>query len=193
MSAQQQQLDPTKDFKSAIVLAPPEDLLTQVQSIRKLYDKAYIRWMPHINLIFPYVKLPYFDANLEKIQKVIESFPSFKIVFKELSYFKHGGNFVIWAKPETPDNPDILVQIQSALENALPGFNELSKKSENGFQPHMTLGQFNGQKHAMEQLKNIQSTFDPIEYEVTELYAIHRPADVPFTIRNVFKLTKKLD
>ncbi|EAL66657.1 hypothetical protein DDB_G0281791 [Dictyostelium discoideum AX4] len=40
----------SKDFKSAIVISPPIELSIQIQEFRKKYDKAFVRWMPHINL-----------------------------------------------------------------------------------------------------------------------------------------------
>lgn len=39
-----------KTVKSALIIQPPESALQQIQEIRKKYDKAYERWMPHINL-----------------------------------------------------------------------------------------------------------------------------------------------
>ena len=37
-------------YKSAVVVSPPSALWGPIQEIRKKHDKAYHRWMPHINL-----------------------------------------------------------------------------------------------------------------------------------------------
>eukprot|EP01121_Diplochlamys_sp_Union-15-3_P020064 TRINITY_DN7704_c0_g1_i2.p1 TRINITY_DN7704_c0_g1~~TRINITY_DN7704_c0_g1_i2.p1 ORF type:complete len:246 (+),score=44.96 TRINITY_DN7704_c0_g1_i2:41-739(+) len=54
-----------KVHTSAIALIPPESVWGPIQNIRKQYDKAYKRWMPHINLLPPesVIKL---QNNLEK-------------------------------------------------------------------------------------------------------------------------------
>ncbi|KYR03112.1 hypothetical protein DLAC_00607 [Tieghemostelium lacteum] len=177
-----------KDFKSAIIVAVPEELNTQIQDLRKLYDKAFVRWMPHINLIFPFVKIEDFDNKFTELQKVIGTFKPFKLVYRDFGYFQHGKSCVVWLRPETPEDPTILTRIQSALEGALPGFNELSTKSEAGFQPHLTVGQFGGLKQTTDKIESFKKTFKAIEFTVSEIYMIHRDGDVPFTIRHCLKL-----
>ena len=47
-----------KDVKHAVIIQPAESLWAPIQQIRKEHDKAYIRWMPHINLyvvIYKYI------------------------------------------------------------------------------------------------------------------------------------------
>lgn len=39
-----------KVTKSAIVIMPPQSTWDPIQDIRKVHDRAYARWMPHINL-----------------------------------------------------------------------------------------------------------------------------------------------
>ncbi|EGG14510.1 hypothetical protein DFA_12286 [Cavenderia fasciculata] len=177
-----------KDFKSAIVIVPPQDLLDQVQAIRKQHDKSYERWMPHINLIFPFVKIDQFEEKHEQLQSVLSYFSSFTLVFKEFSNFQHGKSSVIWLKPETPDQPNAINQLQRILETNLPGFDELSNKSEAGFCPHMTVGQSAAGKQTTDKITQFQTDFKPIEFQVKEIYLIHRDGEVPFTIRKTLKL-----
>jgi len=40
-----------KVVTSAVVVQPPESMWDQIQDIRAKHDKAYERWMPHINLV----------------------------------------------------------------------------------------------------------------------------------------------
>lgn len=40
-----------KVHTTAVVIIPPENLWPSIQAIRVKYDKAYSRWMPHINLV----------------------------------------------------------------------------------------------------------------------------------------------
>jgi hypothetical protein len=43
-----------KVHRSAICIIPPKNIWSQIQTIRAVHDKSYIRWMPHINLIYPF-------------------------------------------------------------------------------------------------------------------------------------------
>ncbi|KAK5584469.1 hypothetical protein RB653_006081 [Dictyostelium firmibasis] len=181
-----------KDFKSAIIISPPIELSIQIQQYRKKYDKAFVRWMPHINLIFPFVKINDFNSVYDLLRKELSDFPAFKLVFKEVSFFQHGNNYVVWLKPETPEDPTIINRLQAKLESLLPGFNELSNKSPAGFQPHLTLGQFNGKKEAEQKIASIQADLQPIEFEVSEIFMINRNGDVPFSIENTIRLSRKL-
>ena len=36
--------------RSAVILMPPKELWAPIQAIRSVHDKAYERWMPHINM-----------------------------------------------------------------------------------------------------------------------------------------------
>ena len=40
---------------TALAFVLPTAVQAQVQSIRKVYDKAYTRWPPHINFFFPFL------------------------------------------------------------------------------------------------------------------------------------------
>ena len=39
-----------KEYTAAVIIQPPEDLWEPIQYMRRQYDKAYVRWMPHVSL-----------------------------------------------------------------------------------------------------------------------------------------------
>lgn len=43
-----------KTVCSAVIIQPPLEQWNQIQSIREKHDKAFVRWMPHINLYVKY-------------------------------------------------------------------------------------------------------------------------------------------
>ena len=45
---------PQPVFHTACCIIPPESLWGPIQDIRKRKDKAYDRWPPHVNLLFPF-------------------------------------------------------------------------------------------------------------------------------------------
>lgn len=43
-----------KVHRSAVCLVPPRSVWAQVQEVRVFRDKSFARWMPHINLLYPF-------------------------------------------------------------------------------------------------------------------------------------------
>jgi hypothetical protein len=60
-----------KTVKTSIVIIPKQDVWKSIQEIRKIHDKSYYRWMPHINLIYPFVIPKYFKKIAKPIKEVI--------------------------------------------------------------------------------------------------------------------------
>ena len=72
----------SKVYISAVVIIPPESLWAPIQEIRSVYDRQINRWMPHINLLYPFKHINKF-SNLEKEFSIIcGQIVSFKISFK---------------------------------------------------------------------------------------------------------------
>lgn len=44
-----------KVVKSALVVMPPPEAWTAIQRVRKVYDKSYYRWPPHLNVLYPFL------------------------------------------------------------------------------------------------------------------------------------------
>jgi hypothetical protein len=49
--------------QSALCIIPPEDLWEPIQHIRRERDKAFPRWMPHINLLYPFYPEAAFEVG----------------------------------------------------------------------------------------------------------------------------------
>lgn len=45
------------DSRTALVILPPEELMNQVQAIRRQHDRAFERWPPHLRICWPFVAL----------------------------------------------------------------------------------------------------------------------------------------
>ena len=41
---------------SALVVIPPRAVWDAVQEVRCVRDKSYLRWMPHVNLLYPFLE-----------------------------------------------------------------------------------------------------------------------------------------
>jgi hypothetical protein len=62
----------------------------EVNSIRSVFDKAFKRWPPHVNLFFPFVPHAAFDEYAERIGRAIESFGDFELLFDKPAFFSQG-------------------------------------------------------------------------------------------------------
>ncbi|KAK2140156.1 hypothetical protein LSH36_1460g00032 [Paralvinella palmiformis] len=94
-----------KSYKSAVVIIPPESVWQQIQDIRHVHDKAYDRWIPHINLVYPFLPdVNAGDAFLEAsstIEKALSDIRPFRVRFTADSSksFRHSKKSTLWLKP----------------------------------------------------------------------------------------------
>jgi len=178
----------TKLVTSAVVISPPESLWEPIQHIRKQHDKAYDRWMPHINLLYPFLPEDRFGEAKEKFTEALQSIPPFKITFAEMDHFDHGKNATLFLKSHEMEN---LVMIQSLFQKCFPFCDDLGTKSPNGFHPHLTLGQFPTLKISSV-IRDLMKGWKPIEFLVDKIYIISRTDKEPFSIKQTIELKKQL-
>ncbi|KAH3762167.1 RNA ligase/cyclic nucleotide phosphodiesterase [Pelomyxa schiedti] len=180
-----------KNFKCAIIVSPPETKWDQIQSIRQKWDKAYDRWMPHINMMWPFVQPEAIDMAAERLTACLSTVPPFKLTFSNFNHFEHSKSCVMWLQPQTQP-PTALVDLANKLVSAFPFFNDLVANEEHhGFHPHLTCGQF--AKNQIDTKKNeFAATFKPIEFVVDKVYLISRKDDdEPFSIKHTIPLGGK--
>ncbi len=171
---------------TAMCIIPPKELWPEIQAIRSLFDPAYARWMPHINMAFPFLQPTEFELGKSMMQEELKDFPAFKIRFNELGYFSHGKKAILWTKPETDGNP--LQDLETRIVKVFPFCDDLMKKSTEGFHPHLTLGNF-GTKEVEAKKAEFQKTWTPKEFTVTELSIIKRDGQTsPFYVAETVQL-----
>eukprot|EP01098_Paradermamoeba_levis_P013821 TRINITY_DN639_c0_g1_i6.p1 TRINITY_DN639_c0_g1~~TRINITY_DN639_c0_g1_i6.p1 ORF type:complete len:501 (+),score=148.74 TRINITY_DN639_c0_g1_i6:82-1584(+) len=173
----------SKDVKTAVILTPLEGTWGPIQSIRKVHDKAYERWMPHINMLFPFVPESDFNLAKEKIKDKLQQLTPFTVTLNHISSFNHGNNSTFFVKPKDPQEVEKIRQLQSSLYTLFPHCSDLSTKSAAGFQPHLTLGQVPTSK-ALQMQKLIQSEWKDIKFEVNFVHLISRSATSPFVFKH---------
>ncbi len=76
------------------------------------HDKAFKRWMPHINLLYPFVQVKNNDYKyqISNIGKTMEKcgVTKFSVMFSadSVGFFEHSANFNVWIKP-LPCQPQV--------------------------------------------------------------------------------------
>lgn len=58
-----------KAYKCTIALVPPVQAWDSIQAIRQVHDEQYFRWPPHVNLLYPFIKM-YDEAMLQRGEAV---------------------------------------------------------------------------------------------------------------------------
>jgi len=174
-----------KVVTTAIVVVPPKEVWPQIQSIRQQYDKSFVRWPPHINLIYPFVPAGEFPEAAAKIKQQFTnaSLSPFRVTFANFSFFQHGKkSCTVWCDPQVQQGNE-LKDLQNNLEKVFPFCDDLSTRSEHGFQPHLSVGQFQGKAESEGKINEFMRTWKPFTFEVTEVFLISRKGDDPFQFK----------
>jgi poly(A) polymerase len=88
-----------KTVQSACVVQVPSG--GAIDEIRKVHDRSFGRWPPHINLLYPFVDASTFPAAVELIRPILSRIPPFTLTLTEFGEFDHRSSLTIWIRPET--------------------------------------------------------------------------------------------
>ena len=173
------------DVTTALTLIIPEQFHSQINSVRGKYDRAYPRWMPHVNYIFPFVPADQFDDVKNKLTIALLSVSKFTIELTELDNFKQKGNVTFHLRPKSQSDLDTVF---NAIRHALP---EVPVKHPS-FQAHMTLGQCKNKEFAKVS-NEVKSALElpSFTFEINSVYIIQRSHDdknAPFEIVHTIPL-----
>ncbi|GJP29412.1 hypothetical protein CLOM_g16677 [Closterium sp. NIES-68] len=165
--------NPAKVHKSAVCVIPPKETWSSIQAIRVVHDKHYKRWMPHMNLLYPFWedKGDNFRRAAEIIQTALAGTEPFEIQLASFNDFHHGKSCTVWLRP-TPSAPFIV--LQSKLEAAFSECNDLSQVVADRFCPHLSVGQWRNKKEAQGAISLFQETWTPISFQLTCVSLISR-------------------
>ncbi len=170
-----------KTYKTAVAIIPTEDIWKQIQEIRRTHDRQFRRWMPHINLLYPFLPRSEFSSLVPQFQEVCSKFSPFKICLNEFRFFRHGKNrFTLWLKPE-PDEE--IKQLQNELWKIVPECDD-TRKFGNGFTPHLSVGQFSSKYELSAFLDENKTGWQPLEFMLNGITIIARndPPDDIFRV-----------
>ncbi|MFO8018044.1 MAG: 2'-5' RNA ligase family protein [Promethearchaeia archaeon] len=160
-----------KVHTSAVVIIPPESVWNPIQNIRKKYDRQIRRWMPHINLMYPFVPRSKFDDITPRFKSKCQKLKHFEITLKKVNYFHHRRqNYTLWLDPE-PKNR--ILNLYKTFVDILPQFNDLDR-FKGGYTPHLSIGQLRGKGRFKKVFSQIQRKWKPLNFKLEEIYFINR-------------------
>ncbi len=124
------------DVTTALAFVIP-DRVDEINTIRATQDRAYPRWMPHINFIFPFVPIESFDHIKSKLDQAFNGkFDDMEITFEGVDCFKQARGATFHLKPNKASEAD-LVKVFNLIIATLP---EIQIKHDK-FNPHCTISQ----------------------------------------------------
>ncbi len=170
-----------KTHRTAVVIIPPQEIWEPIQSIREKYDPHFRRWMPHINLIYPFCPAENFADYRSIFQQILRQFSPFLIELATFKSFEHKRQkFTIWLSPE-PREP--LQNLQQQLVKIVPEYDDVNR-FKGGFTPHLSVGQVRGRSALKRLIENLQKDWRPLRFMVDRIYFIGRgdPPDDIFKI-----------
>jgi 2'-5' RNA ligase len=176
-------------YQSALILPLPStlpQLHSEIQAVRIKRDKAYGRWMPHINLLFPFAtpssppSSRYHEA-LEALTARLKAFPSFRLWFSSIGSFSQGKVQTVHLVPET-DPPNALADLFALIVKAFPEYLSHQKRGM-AFSPHLTIGQWPSSSSLDEIRSEISLSLSlSLSLHVDCLHIIARDGDAPFSM-----------
>ena len=108
--------------------------ITKINEIRAVYDKAYPRWMPHINLVYQFAFPDVFPEVSGVLNEKLNNFGAFSIHLDSIGYFKQ--NKTVSVHLTTSDTSKIDLLYRTIISN-LPSLPVQRKL----FKPHLTIAQ----------------------------------------------------
>lgn len=160
-----------KVYNSAVVIIPPKELWAPIQKIRKIYDRGFNRWMPHITLLYPFRPKTEYITFEQKFIKTCEKIHPFELSLRGFKYFSHGRqNYTIWIDPQPAD---LIINLQAEILKLVPDCNDVNKY-KSGFKPHLSVGQLKGKQQLLDIIPKLQKNWKEIKFTLNKIYFISR-------------------
>ena len=160
---------PNKTHTTAVVLIPPESVQPPIQAIRKVHDRNFVRWMPHITLLYPFAERRDFANITPVLAEAAQEMYPFSVELARFDAFRHRQSCTMFLVPEPEDE---IGQLHSTLMHYLPDYDDTARFS-GGFHPHLSVGQFSHRSLRTEQ-QRLQTEWQPVQCEMEAISLIYR-------------------
>ncbi len=177
----------SKTHQTSVVAMPADDVWEPIQAIRREHDRQIYRWMPHINLLYPFCPRDQFQPEqvIPRLEAACRQVPSFDATLATFKYFTHGASrATIWLAPEPRD---AFVRLQATLQDNFPAYGEQSRH-RGGFTPHLSVGQVSSRRALHTLLVTLQTNWMPVKFHLDAVALIWRTADSPFEVESRISL-----
>ena len=160
---------PSKTHTTAIVLIPPASAQPPIQAIRSVHDRNFVRWMPHITLLYPFAERSDFASVIPALANAAQQVSPFSVELARFDAFRHRKSCTMFLVPEPEDK---IVRFHNTLMHYLPDYDDTARFA-GGFHPHLSVGQFQHRSLQTEQ-QRLQSEWQSIHCEMEAISLIYR-------------------
>ncbi|KAH8889755.1 hypothetical protein GQ53DRAFT_191197 [Thozetella sp. PMI_491] len=160
-------------YDTALCIIPPREAWPTVDRLRELYDKAYEKWPPHVNLVYPFIRPELLRQAAASIESVVsrtgpEETGKFRVSLDSADVFSHKHSNTIYVHDSNRERCSRLSSLRTEI------LEDLGHK-EGDYQMHMTIGQSEDASSSSHKfLLNKVSLLPPIEWDVDRLYILVR-------------------
>jgi 2'-5' RNA ligase len=160
--------------ETAVALVVPAHLQPEINSLRRLHDKAYRRWNPHINILYPFVEPSRLASAVTILRDCLQSHQTKKIAVNiyDVGIFKHRKNATVFLKPSV-ESEESIRRLRNIMVHAL-GCDERAGTHDGIFRPHITVGQAGLHGSSIEKLTEEVKKLAGIEWVGTTLAVLRR-------------------
>ncbi|NUR62886.1 MAG: DUF504 domain-containing protein [Catenulispora sp.] len=162
-------LDARPSARTAVAWIPAEELWADIQEVRQRLDPQVLRWPPHVNVLFGFVRESEFAAAVPLIRQATANLQAFEVRLGDVRHFRHRDDSTMWLDPEGEG----WQALHAALLERFP-----SCRSRDEYTPHLTLGKVADPTRAPLNLA-------PITTVVDRLAVLSRRGDEPMRVRAV--------
>ncbi|KAI1118719.1 hypothetical protein F5Y14DRAFT_177627 [Nemania sp. NC0429] len=168
---------PIDSYDTALCIIPPKRFWPMFNRLRALYDKAYEKWPPHMNLVYPFVRaedLPEASALVASQMSLISenttsSSEAIDVRLDAADVFPHKHHNTIFVYDKVGERASRVQDLRQAALRAL------AHTSTTNYRMHMTVGQsqdINDASHKF--LLEKASLLPAAEWTVDKLYILVR-------------------
>jgi 2'-5' RNA ligase len=175
-----------KTYKTALVLIPPPEIWPPIQGIRQGHDRHFVRWMPHISLLYPFRERGDWEGLYGPLARACQSIAPFDIELASFDAFQHRSSYTLWLAPEPRG---AIVHLQAVLYGVVPDCDD-TRQHQGGFTPHLSVGQVSGRDRRDKLLGELRAAWQTCRFCARAVSLIWRgdPPDDTFRLGQTIPL-----
>ncbi|KAF2124757.1 hypothetical protein P153DRAFT_252649, partial [Dothidotthia symphoricarpi CBS 119687] len=179
--------------KSALALLPPSSITPPIEAVRRVHDKHFARWPPHLNLIYPFLASPSqtteqgnesgpprlkeeIRVRIEKVTKNIQPFHVSLNADPPGTFSRSKRSQTVWLGPSTQS----VQQLHAALQTEFTDCDS----DQRPFTPHLSVGQARSDKE-------VQVLSEEIKKSVFEYMIEHDKGALDWHVDTVYVIERK--
>lgn len=175
---------------TAIALVLPPTEAADINTIRSVHDKAFHKWPPHINILYPSLSPEQLDDAIPRLRIALNELidPPTTVLLDRVGTFSHRRNVTVFLQP-SDESETAISAIRTKLVEAL-GLNARAGTHDGTYRPHLTCGQQSLSGNALEKLVKVVEPLTGVQWTPTCLAVFRRKPNGEMEVINEIPLHK---